>query len=128
MTEFTNCKICQSEVELLNDSFNLVQCTTCSLIFAKRIFTEEEFIATYDQLYNQTSQYRTHGKEFEKLKKSGTVFLGRPKLKVLRFILKLDTKKIVEIGSGVGIVANYLTKLGLNYTGIELDEATAKKA
>ncbi|GGD15084.1 class I SAM-dependent methyltransferase [Flavobacterium orientale] len=128
MSEFLKCKICESQIELLNEKFNLVQCTSCSLIFAKKIFTEAEFIATYDQLYNQTSQYGTHGNEFEKLKKNGTVFIGRPKLKVLRYILKSDNKHIVEIGAGVGIVANYLTKLGLNYTGIELDEPTAKKA
>ncbi len=128
MKEFTKCKVCDSEIELINQKFNLVKCTACKLIFTKTFFSEEDFIATYNQLYNDSLQYNTHQKEFEKLKKGTNINIGKPKLKILKYLLKNDVNNICEIGAGVGIVANFLKKKKVNYFGIELDKETVCKA
>lgn len=128
MSEFLNCKICQSKIEKINEKYNLAKCSSCELIFSKSIFSEEEIVTTYDMLYNKTSQYENHGKEFSKLKENKSVSIGRPKSKVLNYILKNNIDTIVEIGAGVGIVANYLKNNKVSYLGFELDSNTAKKA
>lgn len=128
MKEFLLCKVCSSKVELLNKKYNLVQCEECKLVFSKTIFSEQDFMETYNRLYNDTLQYSTHQREFEKLQKSKALHIGRPKLKVLNYLLKNDVKRICEVGAGVGIVASYLKNKNVDYIGIELDKITADKA
>jgi len=108
MKEFKICKICKNEITTINKTFNLVVCNSCKLIFSKTIFSENDFIDIYDKLYNKTDQYKSHQLEFNKIKNNLYVNIGKPKLKILKFILKNDIKSITEIGAGIGLVANYL--------------------
>lgn len=128
MEEYSACKVCNSKVELLNVKYNLVQCVKCKLVFSKIIFSEQDFIETYYRLYNATLQYGTHQREFEKLQKGKTLHIGRPKLKVLNYLLRNKVRRICEVGAGVGIVASYLKRKDVDYIGIELDKVTADKA
>jgi len=128
MKEFKLCKVCSSSFELVNKRYNLVKCTECKLVFSKDVFSEQDFLETYNNLYNNSLQYDTHQKEFAKLQKDKPLHIGRPKLKILNYLLKKKCKRICEVGAGVGIVANYLKKKGIDYIGIELDKLTVEKA
>lgn len=125
---FTSCKVCSSSINLINKKHELVECTNCKLVFSKIIFTDEDLIKTYNNLYNNTSQYDTHQKEFEKLKNNVTLNIGKPKLKIIKYLLHKNIKKVCEVGAGVGIVANYFKNKKVDYLGIELDEKTVNKA
>lgn len=128
--EFSKCKICQSDVNVVNPIHNLVQCVKCSFVFCKSIFSERQFIETYNNLYNGdgNQDYSRHSvKEFEDLQ-NGIVKLGYNRKRLIdRFSKKKGTA--VEIGSGVGLVGMYVKKFtNLNYIGIELDTETHEKA
>lgn len=128
MKEFLLCKVCNSGVTLLNVKYNLVKCEQCKLVFCKTIFSEQDFVETYNRLYNDTLQYNKHQKEFEKLQKNEFIHIGRPKLKILKYLFKNNIKRICEVGAGVGIVASYLKNKNVDYIGIELDKVTVDKA
>lgn len=125
---FTTCKICNGALDLVNSKFNLVQCSNCKLVFAETIFSDAEIEETYDKLYNISSQYETHQKEFEKLKNNTKSNIGRPKLKIIDFLFENKVKSICEVGAGVGLVAKYLQDKQTQYIGIEIDKKTAEKA
>lgn len=125
---FTSCKICKGVLNLINSKFDLVQCSNCKLVFAETIFSDAEIEETYDKLYNISTQYETHQKEFEKLKNNSKSNIGRPKLKLIDFLFKNKVKSICEVCAGVGLVANYLQDKKTEYIGIEIDKKTVEKA
>ena len=128
MNSYNACKVCHGPVTLINVKHALVMCGTCELIFCKTIFTDAQISATYDDLYNKSEKYSPYQQEFRKLEKAHTLRLGWPKRKVIDRILQKNVKSVCEIGAGVGLVGVYLKKRNLEYLGIEMDQATAKKA
>ncbi len=128
LNEYTSCKICKGSIKLQNKTFNLVECTSCKLVFCKKQYTQEQFIEVYDNLYNNTAQYNVHIAEFEKLKNNSNVKLGRVKRKVLQYILGRKPTLVAEIGAGVGVAAKHCLDQGVNYKGLELDRETVNRA
>lgn len=128
MSEFFHCKVCSGEIKEVNSVYHLVQCNECNLVFCKTIFSQEEFVETYDRLYNTTQDYKKHQKEYDLMSLDKSVKIGLPKLKVLKYLLRSGVKNFVEIGAGIGLVAFYLQKKDLNYKGIELDKVSVEKA
>lgn len=125
---FTSCKVCKSETTSINKKYNLIQCSSCKLVFAETIFSNTDFETTYNKLYNLSSQYAIHQKEFDKLKDNSNHNIGRSKLKIINYLSERKVNKICEIGAGVGIVANYLKNKKKDYVGVELDTKTVEKA
>lgn len=125
---YQSCKICCASISIENNSHQLVKCSNCELIFSQKKFSKDEFIDTYDRLYNKTDQYSNHIKEFNSLKSGPPPRLGYNKTMVINKILKTNPKHILEIGAGIGLMGFYLTKKGYEYRGIEIDNDTAKKA
>jgi len=128
MKQFQLCKVCSNETALINNKYNLVECTNCKLVFCNTIFSEETFIKVYDKLYNQTKQYSVHIKESERLLSKKTYKIGNTKRKVLNYITNIEKPKILEIGAGVGVVANYLQNKNFDYLGVEIDKKTVERA
>lgn len=127
MGEYVKCKVCNSEIVEVNIKHQLVCCSNCNLVFSKRQFTEEQFIETYNRLYNTTDQYKTHIKQFEDLYSGKSINIGYLKKKVLGYLLKNNVKKLVEVGAGIGMVGHHL-KGKMDYVGIELDQETTLRA
>lgn len=125
---FTSCKVCKSEINTVNKKYNLIQCSSCKLVFSEKIFSTEDFESTYNKLYNLSGQYATHQKEFDNLKDNVKRNIGRPKLRIIDYLFDKKVHKICEIGAGVGIVANYLKNKKKEYVGVELDKKTVEKA
>lgn len=128
MNQYNKCKICSSEIELVNPRYNLVRCSKCKLVFCNEIFEEETFSRIYDKLYNQTKQYSVHIKESDELISKNKYKVGRTKTNVLNKVIKVKNPKVLEIGAGVGVVANFLQRKGIDYLGIEIDEKTVERA
>lgn len=125
---FNKCKVCESKVHEENRKLSLVKCNKCSLVFCKKKYSDLEIISTYDKLYNTTNQYRTHQREYQKLKDNQRVKIGFSKKNILNFLLNEGLTTICEIGAGVGIVASYLRDYPINYVGIEIDSKTVEKS
>lgn len=69
--EFTICKVCKNRIDVINTKWNLVKCQSCEFVFSRKIFTDEEFIDTYNRLYNykEDLKYKKHTVvEYNKLK------------------------------------------------------------
>jgi 2-polyprenyl-3-methyl-5-hydroxy-6-metoxy-1,4-benzoquinol methylase len=133
MEEFSKCKICKGEVKLINRKHNLGKCSNCKIIFCLTIFTQEEFIKVYDELYNrENSQYERHSKdEFNKILKKETIKVGWNRSKLIKKnILNSKCKSVLEIGSGVGLVGAYIRSKDnfIEYMGIELDKEAFEKS
>lgn len=126
--EFQKCKVCGAAVVEVNPTYHLVECVDCKLVFCKIIFTQEKFIETYDRLYNDSNTYQKHQKEYESLKSGTKVSIGLPKKKIMTFFLKKRLVDFIEIGAGIGVIAQYIQNKKLNYYGIELDKKSVKKA
>jgi len=128
---YTNCKLCRSTIKLINKTLNIVQGEECKLIFCKKEFTQDEFNTLYDELYNkmQNSHYSHHLKhEFKNLKIGVIPNIGWNRKRVIDKFTKA-TNSVIEVGSGVGLIASYLKSIGVtDYTGIELDNDTFKKS
>ncbi|UAB86179.1 class I SAM-dependent methyltransferase [Zunongwangia sp. SCSIO 43204] len=128
---FTSCKVCQGNIHVVNRKFNLAACEKCNLIFCVETYTDNEFIKTYDKLYNSgvRAKYKVHSEiEFNEMK-SGNINIGYNRKRFLNKNLKRGDK-VLEIGSGNGLVGLYLKNNfeEIDYTGIEIDETTANKA
>lgn len=133
MDNFKVCKICSSELELKNEKYNLGKCINCKLIFSLDYFSQEVFVKVYDELYNKKStHYKKHSvDEFNALIQNKKLKIGYNREKIIRKnILNGSCKSVLEIGSGVGLIATYIKSKNktINYTGIELDEEAFKKS
>ncbi len=127
---FETCKYCDSAIRVLNKTYDLVECDNCSLIFSRKIYTQEELQTIYNQLYNKINpQYKYHSiTEFEQLKK-GKVEIGFNKKRFIKKFIK-NSSKVLEIGSGVGVIGCYIRQNFPTafYTGVEIDAVTNQKA
>ena len=129
---YKSCKICDSNVQVIVDNYNLGQCNNCNLIFSLEKFSDEELVKTYDNLYNKNvnSHYDVHTKyEHEKLLKGELPRIGYNRKKIIDTFIKNKSSEILEVGSGVGLIASYLKTKGITkYLGLEIDTITCKKA
>ena len=129
--EFTTCKICNGTIDVINLKFNLVKCQSCEFVFSKTIYSEEEFIATYDRLYNtkEDLKYSKHTiEEFTKLK-NNIITIGYNRKRIISKVLSNKPQNILEIGSGIGLIGMYLKQFStVSYVGLELDEKTHERA
>jgi 2-polyprenyl-3-methyl-5-hydroxy-6-metoxy-1,4-benzoquinol methylase len=131
--EYNKCKICEAEIELINQKYNLGKCSNCKLIFCLTIFSQEQFIKVYDDLYNkENSAYQRHSKtEFDQIVNEQIVKIGFNRAKLIkRNILKGNCNSVLEIGSGIGLVGAYIRSKNdkIAYKGIELDNEAFHKS
>ena len=126
MLKYSNCKVCSGDTKIINKTYQLIECDHCGLIFSENIFSQDEFVKVYDELYNRAdSSYQRHSKdEFEKLK-DGDVQIGKNRSGLVnRNIIKNNNcKSVLEMGSGIGLVGSYIKLKAplIVYKGIELD-------
>ena len=118
---FKSCKICFSVVSKINEKYNLVICSSCKLIFCETIYSQEDFENTYSSLYRNSDGYNHYQKKFENLKSGKKVPIGRTKLTALKFLLKKENLNILELGAGIGVVADFLQRKKHNYYGLEMN-------
>ena len=132
-TQFSTCKICSGpELKTVNQRLNLVQCGTCEFIFAKKIYSEEEIVEKYRELYDENSGlYDRHlVTEFKEIQE-GTVKIGRNRSGMIdKYALANASNSILEIGSGIGLVGYYIKQSGHkgDYLGVELDTQAFEKS
>ena len=132
MSKFKNCKVCAGKTVKVNETYELVKCENCKLIFSENIFTQEEFVAVYDILYNkENSAYQRHSKnEFDKINQ-GIINVGKNRGALIdENIIRGNCKNVLEIGSGIGLVGSYVKNNGrdIAYKGIELDKEAFLKS
>lgn len=131
--KYCKCKICNGEIEQINEKFNLGKCSNCKFIFCLTIFSQEQFIKVYDDLYNkENSEYQRHSKtEFDQIVKKQIIKIGYNRAKLIkRNILKLNCQSVLEIGSGIGLIGAYIRSKNdkIDYRGIELDKEAFYKS
>ncbi|WP_333600068.1 class I SAM-dependent methyltransferase [Flavobacterium sp.] len=133
MNAYTQCKVCQSDIEKINQKYNLGQCKKCKLIFCLTIFTQEEFIEVYDNLYNnENALYNHHAVvEYNMLLENKNIKVGFHRGQLLKkHVLNGKCQSVLEIGSGVGLIGCYIRNhnAGINYQGIEIDKESFEKS
>ncbi len=133
MEVFNTCKLCDSNITEINETYNLYQCTSCKIIFCKTKFTQEDFIKTYNALYNEkNSIYARHSvDEYNKIKKGEKISVGRNRGNlILKHIFKKKNASVIEIGSGIGLVGYYIQRNcpSAVYEGIEIDKKAFEKS
>lgn len=131
--EYKECKICKGEVKLINKKFNLAQCYNCKLIFCLKIYSQDQFIAVYDQLYNEENAiYRKHAVvEYTMLLENKEIKVGYHRSRLLKkHVLNEKCKSVLEIGSGIGLIGSYIRNKNekINYLGIEIDKEAYQKS
>jgi 2-polyprenyl-3-methyl-5-hydroxy-6-metoxy-1,4-benzoquinol methylase len=133
MNLFTKCKICSANVFKMNFTHNLVECEKCKLIFCNQIFSQDDFVKVYDDLYNKNkTHYEYHAQvEFNKLITNQKISIGINREKLIRkHIIHSKVQSVLEFGSGVGLIGMYIkkTKKSIKYSGIELDKISFEKS
>lgn len=133
MTEYQECKICKGALKPVNATHNLKACNDCKLVFCATVYTQEQFIQVYDELYNQQgSVYARHSvDEFERLTEGTPIKVGHNRSRLIRkHILNGRTESVLEIGSGIGLVGAYVRSKNkeIEYLGIEIDTEAFKKS
>lgn len=133
MKEYSCCKVCEGNITLINKKHNLVECTNCKIIFCASQYSQQEFIAVYDKLYNnENTHYERHSKdEFNKILKGQTIKVGYSRSRLIhKTVLNGKCKSVLEIGSGVGLIGTYIRNYDntIKYTGIELDKEAFEKS
>jgi 2-polyprenyl-3-methyl-5-hydroxy-6-metoxy-1,4-benzoquinol methylase len=131
--EYKECKICQGEVKLINEKFNLAQCYNCKLIFCLTIYSQDQFIAVYDELYNKENAiYRNHAiVEYAMLLENKKIKVGYHRSRLLRkHVLNGKCESVLEIGSGIGLIGSYIRNANekIKYLGIEIDKESYQKS
>jgi 2-polyprenyl-3-methyl-5-hydroxy-6-metoxy-1,4-benzoquinol methylase len=133
MKKYTSCKICSGAVTVINQKYNLGQCKECNFIFCLNMYTQEEFITVYNELYNdENAIYQNHSiTEFNNLLKGEKIKVGMNRSKLIKKnVFNSNCKSVLEIGSGIGLVASYIGQNDktIQYTGIELDKDAFDKS
>lgn len=133
MIEHKNCKVCKSEVKLINETYNLGQCKNCKLIFCLTIYSQDQFIAVYDELYNKDNAiYRNHAVlEYAMLVENKKIKVGYHRSRLLKkHVLNGKCESVLEIGSGIGLIGSYIRNENekIKYLGIEIDKESYQKS
>jgi len=131
--EYHNCKICNGNVSIINTTYNLGQCEKCDFIFCVTIFSQEEFIQVYNQLYNdQDALYKMHSvTQYNALKQNEKINVGFNRSKLIKkHILNGKCNSVLEIGSGIGLIGAFIRQNDnkIFYKGIELDKEAFDKS
>lgn len=128
--KLNKCKYCNSPIQVINKKFCLVECENCFLIFSQLIFSQEELREVYNRLYNdENPQYKIHSIiEYRRLKE-GKIKIGYNKNRLLKKYLAEDSK-VLEIGSGIGLIGCYIRQnfTNISYKGVEIDTKINEKA
>lgn len=129
---YTFCKLCKSKVNPCIEKFNIGKCEQCELIFTLDKYTQDDFIKTYNNLYNLNSEshYKVHTHfEYQILLKGKVPRIGYNRKRIIKKFVKAPSSSVLEIGSGVGLIAAYLKSIGVTkYLGLEIDAKTNLKA
>jgi 2-polyprenyl-3-methyl-5-hydroxy-6-metoxy-1,4-benzoquinol methylase len=133
MMQYKECKVCKNEVKLINEKYNLVQCCNCKLIFCATIFSQQQLVIVYDELYNnENAIYSNHSVvEYKRLLQNKKIKVGVFRSRLLKkYVLDGKCKSVLEIGSGIGLLGSYLRKKndGVKYVGIEIDKESFDKS
>ncbi len=133
MSIYKTCKVCDGKVDLINEKYNLGQCSNCKLIFSLKIYTQEEFVEVYDRLYNdENAIYSRHSVlEYNMLLEDKKLKIGYYRSRLIKKrILNGKCESVLEIGSGVGLIGSYIRKHNdkIKYTGIEIDKESFDKS
>ena len=133
MDSYTQCKICESEINLINEKYNLGQCKNCKIIFCLKIYSQSEFIEVYDKLYNiDNALYNYHSVvEYNMLLKNKKIKVGFHRSKLIKkHVLNEKCNSVLEIGSGIGLIGSYIRNKDKNikYIGVEIDKESYKKS
>ena len=133
MSVYKTCKVCNSSIEIINKKYNLGQCHKCKLIFCVTIFSQNDFVKVYDELYNkQNTHYKYHAVvEYKMLLENKEIKVGFHRAKLLKkYVFNKQCKSVLEIGSGVGLIGSYIRKQNadINYLGIEIDKESFDKS
>ena len=133
MNNYLVCKVCKSEVELINESFNLGQCNNCQLIFCLTIFAQSDFVNVYDELYNkEDAVYSNHSiLEYKMLLKNKKIKVGYHRSRLLnKHVLNGKCESVLEIGSGIGLIGSYIRNKNkrIKYLGVEIDKESYQKS
>lgn len=124
---YTKCKICSSVVSSYNPKLKLIKCNNCGLIFFEEQLNNSNR-SLYTQLYNDGT-YGQHIDQQKLIEIGRQPKLGYNKSLILKKVLSKNMDlNIAELGAGVGVVAKFLAKRGLEYTGFELNEEIALSA
>ncbi len=133
MNTYKECKVCKGEIKWINQKYNLGQCKNCKLIFCLTQFSQSEFVAVYDELYNKENAiYSNHSVvEYKMLLENKNIKIGYHRVKILKkHVLNDICSSVLEIGSGIGLVGCYIRNKNnrVNYTGIEIDKESYEKS
>lgn len=133
MSAYNTCKVCDSSVKLINEKYNLGQCDNCKLIFCLTIFSQDEFVKVYDELYNrENTHYKYHSVvEYKMLLENKKIKVGYHRAKLLRkYVFNKKCKSVLEIGSGIGLIGSYIRSHDdkIEYLGIEIDKKSFDKS
>lgn len=132
MKIYNKCKVCEAETIVINESYNLVECRNCKIIFCATFFLDKELVQVYDDLYNkENAVYSNHSiVEYEKLINNEKFSIGYFRTKMInKYVLNKNCKSVIEKGSGIGLIGSYLRKSGdLDYLGIEIDTGSFLKS
>ncbi len=133
MSTYTKCKICESDIDIINQKYNLGQCKKCKMVFCLTIFSQEEFIEVYDKLYNSKDAIYNHHAvvEYNMLLENKKIKVGFHRAALLKKnVLNSNCKSVLEIGSGVGLIGSYIRKHDENikYLGVEIDKESFEKS
>lgn len=133
MNQYSHCKVCGGEVRLINIKNNLGECKNCKIIFCLSMFSQEDFVAVYDNLYNKdNSHYERHSKdEFNKILNGHSIKVGYNRTRLIKkTVLNGKCKSVLEIGSGVGFIGVFIRNHNetIKYTGVELDKEAFEKS
>lgn len=133
MAQYNTCKVCENTIKIVNEKYNLGQCDNCNLIFCLTIFSQDEFVKVYDELYNiANTHYKYHSVvEYNMLRENKKIKVGFHRAKLLKkHVLNKQCQSVLEIGSGVGLIGSYIRKhdTRINYLGIEIDKESFAKS
>ncbi len=133
MSAYNTCKVCESSVRLINEKYNLGQCDSCKLIFCLTIFSQDELVNVYDELYNkQNTHYKYHSvDEYKMLLENKNINVGYHRATLIKeYVLNKKCQSVLEIGSGIGLIGSYIRKKDekIKYLGIEIDKEAYEKS
>lgn len=133
MNIYNKCKVCSGNINLISQKYNLVQCEDCKLIFCSKIYSQIEFVALYDELYNnENAKYNSYSEgEYNSLIENKKIKVGFYRSRLLKkHVLNNKCKSVLEIGSGVGLIGSYLRNKNekIKYTGVEIDKDSYNKS